>query len=133
MYMYAVVPSQWLQLIPRWLLISARSSHFCHCSVYNLYIISVSFGYTIYSPKWLQECLRLGNHCACRKQNNMIHRILHNKLFFRAKVIHITYVHVLDGMLVIYLIIVIIATVYETFRHDYHAYTHTHTHTFPQF
>ena len=28
--------SQWLQLIPPWLLISARSGHFCHCSVYNL-------------------------------------------------------------------------------------------------
>ena len=28
--------SQWLQVIPPWLLISARSSHFYHCSVYNL-------------------------------------------------------------------------------------------------
>ena len=28
--------SQWLQLIPPWLLISAKSSHFCHCSVYDL-------------------------------------------------------------------------------------------------
>ena len=38
--------SQWLQLIPPWLLISAKSSHFCHCSVYIQPTPSVSFSHS---------------------------------------------------------------------------------------
>ena len=35
--------SQWLQLITPWLLISTKSSHLCHCSVYIQPALSVSF------------------------------------------------------------------------------------------
>ena len=35
-HIYSSQISQWLLLIPPWLLISAKSSNFYHCSVYNL-------------------------------------------------------------------------------------------------
>ena len=39
-------PMVHVQLIPTWLLISAKSSHFCHCSVYNVQPTpSVSFSH----------------------------------------------------------------------------------------
>ena len=40
-----------------WLLISTRSSHFCHCSVYNILLQRTLV--TVNSPIWLQDFFEL--------------------------------------------------------------------------
>ena len=50
----AKLANGYIQLIPPWLLISARSSHFCHCSVYNRLLHVSELQPQKYSRKWLQ-------------------------------------------------------------------------------
>ena len=48
--------SQWLQLILSWLLISARSSHFRHPSVYNPLLSNIPPKWLLYMYMYIQQC-----------------------------------------------------------------------------
>ena len=56
---YSSQISQWLLPIPPWLLISARSSHFCHCSVYNL-LLHLASVTVIFSNKLATKYFEFG-------------------------------------------------------------------------